>query len=117
MAVLTVNGAAAPSPSGMKVVIFEVGPAQMRTASGALAADCLGLKRRLELQWNVLTPAQLGSLLQQVAGNFFEVEYPDPGTADHRTMTCRCGECTAGVLLVRGGEPVWTDIRMEWIER
>lgn len=117
MAVLTVNGAAVPSPAEMKVSIFEVGSGEQRSASGGLVVDRVAVKRRLKLRWAHLTPAELGGLLGQVGGAFFEAVYPDPQQMAPRAMTCRCGERTAGVLQIRGGEPVWVDVEMEWIER
>lgn len=117
MAVLTVNGAAIPAPSEMNVSIFEVGSGEQRSASGNLVADVTAVKRRLSLRWAHLSPLELGGLLGNTAAALFEVSYPDPLTAATRTMTCRCGESTAGVLQIRADQPVWTDVKMEWIER
>ena len=117
MAFLKINGADAPSPSEMKVSVFDVSSSETRSASGALVVDRIAVKRKLELRWAVLAPAQLGGLLGQVADAFFSVEYPDPVTAAARSMECFCGNCAAGVLRIQGGEPVWTDVKMEWVER
>lgn len=117
MAVLTVNGAAIPAPSEMNVSIFEVGSGDVRSASGNLVADVTAVKRRISLRWAHLTPVELGGLLGQLSAALFEVSYPDPLTAASRTMICRCSESTAGVLKIVGDQPVWTDVRMEWIER
>ena len=117
MAILTVGGAAMPSPSEMKVAVFEIGSGEVRSASGALVKDVSAVKQRLSLRWAHLTPVELGNLLGAVSGAFFEAEYPDPVTAAARTAVFRAGECSAGVLRMVGGEPVWTDVSMEWIER
>jgi len=117
MAVLTVNGAAVPSPSELKVSVFEVGSGDIRSASGALVKDVTAIKRRLNLRWAHLTPVELGNLLSAVSGAFFEAEYPDPASAAARTAVFRAGEASAGVLRMADGAPVWTDVVMEWIER
>ena len=117
MAVLTINGAEAPSPSTLKVSIFEVGSSQTRSASVRLVVDRVAVKRRLTLAWAHLSPKELGELLGAVGGAFFSVAYPDPETMTQRTMTCRCGESSAGILQIRDGKPVWTDVQMEWIEQ
>ena len=115
MAVLTVDGTILPSPSEMKVTVFEVGSSRTRTASGALVTDSMGVKRKLGLRWAYLTPAQMGQLLKSTHG-FFEAEYPDP-EAGMRKMTCRSGDCTAGILRLRNGDPMWTNVSAEWVER
>ena len=70
------------------------------------------------MTWAHLTPAQLSQLLQAVGTDvFFTAGYPDPQTAQMRTMTCYCGDRTGGVLRMVGGAPVWTNIEMNWIER
>ena len=117
MAVLTIGGAAMPSPSEMKVSVFEVGSGDVRSASGALVKDVTAVKRRLNLCWAHLTPLELGSLLDAVSGVFFEAEYPDPVSMAARTAVFRAGECTAGILKMENGAPVWTDVSMEWTER
>lgn len=117
MAVLTVNGAAAPSPSEMQVALFEVGSGDRRSASGSLVKDVLAVKRRLTLRWAHLTPVELGELLGAVSGAYFQAEYPDPVTMAARSAVFRSGDAAAGVLRMVNGAPVWTDVCMEWVER
>lgn len=117
MAMLTINGLPMPSPSVLKAEIFEIGSFGERTASGRLVADRVAVKRRLKLKWACLTPAQMGLLLGAVGNVFFEAEYPDPETGGMRAMTCRCKERTAGVMMIRNDQPVWTEVEMEWEER
>lgn len=117
MAVLTVGGAGVPSPSEMKVTVLEIGSGDVRSASGALVKDVVAVKRKLNLRWAHLTPVELGNLLGAVSGAFFEAEYPDPVSMAARTAVFRAGDCSAGVLRMVGGAPVWTDVTMEWMER
>ena len=115
MAVLKINGAAVKSPAQMKASLFEVGSGEMRSASGGLVSDCVAVKRKLALSWAYMEPEELGALLAAV-GEAFEAEYPDP-MGGMRTACFRCGEAVTGVLRMIGGEPVWTDVSMEWTER
>ena len=101
MAVLKINGVDAPSPSELKVRIFDVGSSGERSASGGLVVDRVAVKRELTLRWAHLTPAQLSALMEDTGGEvFFSATYR-----------------SSGVLLVRGGEPVWTDVEMTWTEK
>lgn len=115
---LYINGAKAPSPSGLKVEITEVGPEEVRAASGRLVADRIAVKRRVTLQWPCLTADELGDLLSAVGAEpFFEATCPDPETGGLRTSVFRSGARTTGVLRMRNGEAVWTDVSMVWTEK
>ena len=117
MAVLTVNGAEMPSPSELRVKIFDVGSSGERTASGRLAVDRVAVKRALTLRWAALSTEEMSRLLGAVGASvFFEAEYPDPEVGS-RAMICRCEERTAGVLRMENGAPVWKNIEMTWTER
>jgi len=115
---LYINGAKAPSPSEMKVEIFDVGAGEIRTASGALVADRIAVKRKLTLKWPWLTSDELGALLSDVGAEpFFEATYPDPQTGGMRTSVFRSGARATGVLRVQDGRAVWTGVTMEWTEK
>lgn len=118
MSMLTVNGAAMPAPSAMKVEIFDVSSGVSRNAAGGAVVDRMGVKRRLNLKWSHLTGDQLSALLNATAGScFFEVAYPDPVDGGMRSMRCHCGDRAAGMLRMEDGEPIWTDVEMIWTER
>ncbi len=118
MAIITVNGANMPSPSALKVTIFDVASSADRNASGMVVMDRVGIKRKLEMTWAHLTPEQLSMLLDAVSANvFFTAGYPDPQTAAIRTMICYCGDRSVGVQRMVNGAPVWTNVSMNWIER
>lgn len=118
MAVLLVNQAAVPSPSELTVSVFEAAGTVDRNANGGAVIDRVAVKRRLELVWAHLSPAELAALLTAIGGeSFFEATYPDPVTGGNRTMTCYAEERTAAVLRLENGAPVWRDLKMRWIER
>ena len=118
MAVLRVNGVDMPAPSTMKINIFDVSASADRSASGIAVIDRVGTKRKLEMTWAHLTPAQLSALLTAVGEKlFFTAEYPDPQTGGMRSMNCYCGDRATGILRMDGNSPVWTDVEMNWIER
>lgn len=118
MAMLKVNGAAAPAPAVMKVTVFDVTNGAGRNAAGGAILDRVGVKRRLDLKWARLEGAQLKALLEAVAGGrFFTAVYPDPESGAPREMECSCGDRCMGVLRMEGGAPVWVDVEMSWTER
>lgn len=102
----------------MKVTVFDVSSTADRNASGNVVIDRVGTKRKLELSWACLTGEQLSALLTAVGTDvFFTAQYPDPQTGGMRSMECYSGDRSTGVLRVVNGEPVWTKIEMNWIER
>lgn len=117
MAILKVNGEAIPSPTELKIALFEVGSGDVRAASGALVRDVLAVKRRLTLRWAHIAQADLGALLGAVSGAAFQAEYPDPVTMSSRTAAFCASDASAGVLRMANGVPIWTDVSMEWIEK
>lgn len=118
MPVLQVNEQAVPTPSALSVTVYDAGGTVDRNARGDTVIDRGAVKRRLDLTWAHLTPAELSGLLAAVgASAFFEATYPDPETGAARTMTCYAEERSAAVLRVEGGAPVWRDLKMRWTER
>ncbi len=117
MAILYIGGEEAPSPSEMRVTLFDVGSQETRAASGILLVDRVAEKRRIGPWWAHLDCEALADLPERTSETFFEAAYPDPVTMTTRTMTCRCAERSVGVMKMESGAPVWTDIEMTWEER
>ena len=114
---LKINGTAMPSPSAMQVTLEEIAGTPERSAAGGAVMDCRGSKRRIVLKWAWLTGQQLSGLLAAVEARFFDATFPDPVSGAARTVRCWCAARSMGVLRMRGGAPVWTEIEMEWRER
>lgn len=118
MTVLRINDQAAPTPSSMRVTVFDVSSTADRNALGNVVIDRVGVKRKIELSWAHLTARQLSTLLAAVGDNvFFTVQYPDPMEGGSKEIVCYAGDRSTGVLRMENGEPIWTNIEMNWIER
>ena len=114
---ISINGNPIPTPSSLRVALEEIGPAAERSAAGGAVMDFVGAKRVLKLGWAHLDGAALSALLGAVDGQFFEVTCPDPADGGARVMECWCASQSMGVLRMKDGAPVWTNIEMEWKER
>ena len=112
-----VNGISVASPSWMRVTVLDIGSEDQRSAGGSLVVDRVAVKRKVELKWAVLSAAQMGALLGAVGNIFFEAEAADPSSGSMVMGCWRCSEKVMGVLRMVGGEPVWTDVEMEWLEK
>ena len=113
---LTINGSPVPSPSALRVSLEEPFGGGERASSGALVKDYFGEKRRLRLRWAHMGNGALKTLLGQVGSGAFELTFPDPASGGAATLRCRCVSRDMGMLRMKDGEPVWTDIQMEWME-
>ena len=111
-----INGVGIAAPSEMRVELTEVASAEDRNLLGDTVMDVFGTKRSLTLTWAHLPEASLTALLTAAGNGLIPVEYPDPDGTE-REITCRRGKFRAGLKLMRGGTPVWTDVEMELVER
>lgn len=113
---LKINGVAAPTPSALRMTIFDVSSSVNRNAAGNAVMDMGAVKRKMELNWAHMSAAELAALLKEMNG-FFEVDYPEPETGEEKHMCCYCSDRTMGILRMMDGEPIWTDIKMTWTQR
>lgn len=114
---LKINGTAAPTPSALRVTIEDISAQTERNAAGNTVMDFTGVRRQLKLKWAHLTVAQLQAILLVVNSGFFEITYPDPMDGADKSIECYCANRSMGVMHMREGIPMWTEIEMEWIER
>lgn len=112
-----------PTPSKMKVGVFQVSSSADRNAAGTVLIDRVAIKRKIECEWARLTPANLSTLLTaaQVGASsttpFFSVTYLDPVTNASKTMTMYAGDISVGVYKSDGTTPVYVDTKFSFIEQ
>ena len=112
---IKVNNALIKTPSEYTVSLEDIVNAERNTL-GTMVIERVATKRKLELSWNVLTQAELASILQAVSAVTFTVEYPDPEDGTLKTGTFYSGSKSAGAIDYRGGTIRWKDAKMNWIE-
>lgn len=116
MALIKINGVDMPSPSGMLFGIQDISKAE-RNARGTMIIERIATKRKIDLEWSYLTPAQLSTLLVAVSPVFFTVTYTDPQTNSLRTGTFYSGDRNAGVMDYINGNLRYKDVKFSVIER
>lgn len=106
MAILTIDGAAMPSPSEMIVDYKDVGKAET-AASGETVMDRIAVKRTVTAVYNYLTPENAALLLQAVkSALFFTLEFHNPMSRETVTGTFRSTTCTVSPMRYEAGQPV-----------
>jgi len=118
MAVLMIDHVEMPSPSAMKVTVFDVTDGAQISAAGTAIMDTLGQKQRVYLKWHGLSQAEIQKILRAVGENtFFEAAYPDPVTGEVRSIQCYVSDREMNALRMRGGVPVWADMQLTLTQR
>lgn len=116
---IKINGVAIPKyPSSFSVTISDLddGRTTGRTMDGILHRDRIAVKRKIELSFNALKWSEISTLMQQISAQEFTVEYPDPMTGTIETKNFYVGDRTAPVGIYIDGEPMWLDVKFNFIE-
>lgn len=111
-----------PDPQELTIRLQDIDSANSgRSANGTMIRDRVAggstAKRKVEVEWPPLSPAEASTILKAIGDKFFSVRYPDPYTGEWRTGTFYAGDRTAPVARVWDGELLWSNISVNFIER
>lgn len=111
-----------PDPQELTVGLQDIDSSTAgRSANGTMIRDRVSggaaAKRKLEVKWPPVRPAEAAKILQAIGGVFFAVEYPDPYTGTNRVGTFYAGDRSVPAYSVWDGEPLWKDISVNFVER
>lgn len=117
---LKVNGVPlAQAPSEFKVTALDLddGETTTRTADGLLHRDRVAVKRSIDMSWGLLSWEDISSILQAMAGTFFEFTYPDAMDGAYVTKTMYVGNRPAPAALSQGGTVYWSGLQVTLTEQ
>lgn len=114
---LQLNGKTVKAPSSFQVILSDLDADSTRNLNGELIRDRIGVKRKIEVEWSTLSPAECSAILSAVQDVFFPVTYPDPLSGKMDTRTMYVGDRTAPMLHYWGGVPRWESLKMNFIEK
>lgn len=107
-----------PSPSAMKYGLQDVSAAQSgRTDDAIMHKNRIGQKRKLDLEWSGLTPAQVSTVLQAFNPEYIEVEYWDALDGQYETRTFYVGDRSAPVKIWAVGRKYYEKVSFNIIEQ
>lgn len=106
-------------PSEFKVTILDLDDADssVRTADGYLNRDRIGVKRQIEIGWNLLTSVQISQILKAMRDSFFDFTFPDPFEGTYITKRLYVGDRPVPMAFERKGVIYWKDIKFTLTER
>jgi hypothetical protein len=115
---LKINGVDIATPQKFSVNIEDIDGETERNANGDLLRDRVAVKRKLNCEWPPLKNSEISVLLKAVKDVYFDVFYPDPEEGTSVTKTFYVGPRTAPVYTVdAAGQPLWENLKMDFIER
>ncbi len=119
--ILLVNGQALPDPKsitwGLQDLDDDEGTG--RGADGNMVRDRVAVKRKLTIQWGILTTTDLSFILNAIDDEFFTVKYLDAKDGKARTSTMYVGDRSAPMLMrdIYTGEWLWQSLSANFIEQ
>lgn len=107
------------APKEFKVTTLDLddGETTTRTADGTLHRDRITVKRSIDMTWGLLPWEDISSILQAMAGTFFELTYPDPMEGAYSTRTFYVGNRPALAALSKDGVVYWSGLQMTLTEQ
>ncbi|WP_338630820.1 DUF6711 family protein [Clostridium baratii] len=114
---LKINGVAVATPKSLQVDIADLDGESNRNLKGLLIRDRIDVKRKLNLEWGLLSVAECSKLLKAVSSVFFQVEFFDPQEGRFITKTMYVGDRNIPVQSYIKGVMKWEGLKMNFIER
>lgn len=115
MSYLKINGVEMPTPLPYTAMISDLdSDKSSRNTKGRLYRDRIATKRKLELEWGILTDAECKKILNAVAPKEVTVEFID---AQNGVITCTmyAGDRNPKVITTSSGI-FWRDLKFSLIE-
>lgn len=113
---ISINGVKIATPKTYEATVSDLDGESNRNANGDLIRDRIAVKRKLNLEWGLLTQSEMSQILNAVSGVFFTVTFPDPQLG-MVTKTMYVGDRTAPAYQYINGEVKWQGLKMNFIEK
>ena len=115
---IKLNGTTITTPDGYNLSIEDIIDGE-RNANGTLIADKIAQKRKISLQYSMLSADDYQDIMDIINNNFFfEVEYIDPQENGAKTGTFYPGGRSAdGILYKNGKISWWQNVKFNLIEQ
>lgn len=116
MSNLIINGVSVVPPKSFQIGVQDVDGETGRNANGDMVRDRITTKRKLEIEWGMLTQSECSTILSAVSAVFFTVNYPDP-ISGQSTRTFYVGDRTAPAYSFTNKFKPWSGLKFNLIER
>ena len=115
---IRVNGVPIKTPSVFQPSLQDVSAADAgRTQDALMHKNRVAQKRKIQLAWNMVTPAEAHEILSAFADEYFTVMYHDPWVGDVVVRTFYSGDQEAPVRIWTVNNKRYEQISFDIIER
>lgn len=115
MSYLKINGVEMPAPLPYEVIVSDQdSDKSARNANARMYRDRIAVKRKIQLEWGILTQAECSKILKAVSPVEVTVEFLDPKEG---TIICTmyAGDRTASRIDTSWGV-LWRDLKFNLVE-
>lgn len=114
---LKLNGQEVKAPKSMSVTIADLDGETHSAADGTLIRDRITVKRKLQVEWGVMTQAEIQQILTNIQNVFFTVEFTDP-LAGTKTCTMYVGDRSSDFYSWNlRGQIMYSGLKADFIEQ
>jgi hypothetical protein len=106
-----------PTEFSVTTLDIDNSDSSVRATDGTLSRDRVAVKRQIEMSWDILTWAQISSLLTAMSPVFFDLYYPDPMDGTYATRTFYVGNRPAPFGFNKDGTIMWDSLKVTLIEQ
>lgn len=115
-ALINVGGVDLPAPGSYQVTISDI-VKNDRNAAGNAILELIATKRTIDVGWDYLNGTDCSTILTAIDPLTFTVTYYDPKTNGNNTGTFYKSDRPFPMLSYFGGQPVWTGVKFQLIEK
>lgn len=116
MATIKIDGVVLPSPTKYDLGYMDLDKSG-RTSSGLMVRDRIATKRKIELDWGILTPEETSKILKSVKPPYIDVEFHDLESNSIVTGEFYAGDRKSSMILFKNGKPTTKGLAFNLIER
>lgn len=111
------NGIQIKTPTKQDIGIFRVTSNAKRTASGRMTMELIAIKRRIDLQYELISTQQLKLILDTLASKTFHTyTYPDPQKGENAEIVVYPGDINFSTWQ-KLNERYWRNVSLSLIEQ
>lgn len=116
--VIQFNGEDIASPLPFQVLISDQDKNSDTDSNGDLHRNRITVKRKISLEWKMLSWPDISKILTLTEDTFFKCRYPDPKTGNFETKIFYVGDRTAPICVEQpDGNVLWEGLSMEIAEK
>ena len=113
---IEINNVLMPNLNKCRVSTMDMDSETFRSTDGTMYRDRIATKRKAELEFSIMTDAEMATVFSAISAEFFTMYYPDPELG-WTTKTFYAGDREAVIYSLSSNLPKWEGLSFNVIER